>query len=585
MPAGLLGFRYSFVALTLWPLAGWSSGVLSAKALVWKQLGPFGGPAEYVVTSPSTPNLLLAGSPNAMLYRSVDGGGFWTHLPFPAELASTLHVILPHPADPGRLLAGVSPDSGGTGLFVSADGGQAWQGVEAFRGKAVWALAHFQADARIVVAGVSDGMYQSENAGDTWRRISAPRDRDLQPVVSVAIHPARREIIFAGTPHLPWKTSNGGVAWQSIHAGMLDDSDVFSIDIDPRQPSRMFASACSGIYRSATSGATWIKMRGSADASFRTYIIAHDPHKAGRVWAGTTHGLMRSDDAGLGWRTVSPHSVKSIAFDARQPGTLFLATRDAGLLKSTDAETFVPINQGFANRSFFALAAAGGSLWLSGESGGMLKSADGGRQWQPAATTKDRVLMMSACGDSGALFAGGTGFLRQWKSADQWTPLNEPVRDVLRSIACRGADLLAVSSRAPYSSPDAGRTWQPLPSLADRSVEWNQLAMSAGGTAMAATSHGLLRSGDAGRVWERAAGDLGATTVTSVLAHPERAGHAFAAQYDRIFFSSDDGRAWTPLASQGLERAAVRALAIAKGQPDRLYALVAGRGVYYIDLE
>ncbi len=584
MPVWVLGFRFIFVALALWPFAGWSGGVLSAKALVWKQLGPFGGPAEYVVTSPSTPNLLLAGSPNAMLYRSGDGGASWTHLPFPAELASTLHVILPHPSDAGRILAGVSPDSGGAGLFVSVDGGQVWKGVDAFRGKAVWALTHFPADARIVVAGVSDGVYQSENAGDTWRRISSSRDTNLQPVVSVAIHPARREIIFAGTPHLPWKTVNGGQAWQSIHAGMLDDSDVFSIDVDLRQPSRMFASACSGIYRSLTAGATWIKMRGSADASFRTYIIAHDPHKAGRVWAGTTHGLMRSDDAGLAWRKVSPHSVKSIAFDPRSAGTLFLATRDAGLLKSTNGETFVPINQGFANRGFFALAAAGGSLWLSGESGGMLTSTDGGLEWKKTAAN-DRVLMMSACANGGALFAGGAGFLRQWKSAGQWTLLTEPLRDSLRSVACHGQGLLAVSSRSPYSSPDAGRTWQLLPSPPDQSIEWNQLAVGADGALLAATSHGLWRSAAAGRAWERAAGDLGATTVTSVLAHPERAGHAFAAQYDRIFFSSDDGRAWTPLASQGLERAAVRALAIVKNQPDRLYALVAGRGVYYIDLE
>ena len=542
-----------------------------------------------MAASPATPDLLWAGSPNAILYRSRDAGESWTHLPFPAEQASTLHALLPHPADAARLLAAVSPDSGGSGLFLSIDGGAAWRGVAAFQDKAVWALAHFPADPRVMVAAASDGVYRSGDAGETWNRISSERDGDLKPAVSVAIHPSRAEIVYAGTPHLPWKTVNGGRSWQSIHAGMLDDSDVFSIDVNLRDPARVFASACSGIYRSLVGGAAWTKLRGSADASFRTYIIAQDPHAAGRVWAGTTHGLMRSADSGLTWRTVSPHSVKSIAFDQRHPGTLYLATRDAGLLKSVAAGPFTAVNRGFANRGFFALAAAGGSLWLAGEGAGTWKSGDGGRKWDKS-TESERILAISAC-QADSLFAAGPGFLRQWTAGTgTWTALSEPRREAVRSVACPGGaaseSLFAVSSRAAYASRDHGKTWTPLAPPAGPPVEWNQITASpASGTVMAATSHGLLRSMDAGQTWTPAAGELGEGTVSSVLFHPERPGHAFAAQYDRIFVSSGDGLGWKPLAAQGLERAAIRALAIAKGWPGRLYALVAGRGVFSIDLE
>ena len=571
----------ALLALPLFVLNG-ASGASPAVDPAWTQLGPFGGPAEYVVASPSVPDLLLAGSPNAMLYRSADAGGSWTHLAFPGELASTLHVILPHPSDARRILTGVSPDSGGSGLFLSTDAGETWKSVDVFNGKAVWALAHFAGDARIMVAGVSDGVYRSVDAGDTWRRISPARDAGLQPVVSVAIHPSDGGVIYAGTPHLPWKTVNGGRAWQSIHRGMLDDSDVFSIDIDRRHPERVLASACSGIYRSLTAGAIWGKLRGSTDASFRTYIIAHDPHVAGRVWAGTTHGLMGSTDGGTIWRTISKHSVKSIAFDPRRANTIFLATRDAGLLKSTDARTFTAIHQGFVNHSYFALAGSGDSLWLSGEGAGMLESVDGGRQWKNGAA-RDRVLMMSPCRDNGALFTGGAGFLRQYLSG-QWTALSEPGRSAVRSVACQGASLFAASNRAVYRSADMGRTWVEL-GKPEPSMEWNQLAVTGTGGLLAATSHGLLSSANGGQTWSPTPGDLGRATVTSVLAHPERKGHIFAAQYDRVFFSAGDGLEWTALAVKGLERAAVRALAIAQGKPGRLYALAAGRGVFYIDLE
>ena len=116
-------------------------------------------------------------------------------------------------------------------------------------------------------------------------------------------------------------------------------------------------------------------------------------------------------------------------------------------------------------------------------------------------------------------------------------------------------------------------------------MEWNQLAATGTGGLLAATSHGLLSSANGGQTWSVTPGELGRATVTSVLVHPERAGHIFASQYDRIFFSSGDGLDWAALATKGLERAAVRALAIAQGKPGRLYALAAGRGVFYIDLE
>lgn len=526
---------------------------MPSRAAIWKQLGPFGGPAEYVVTSPSTPDLVLAGTPNAMLYRSADAGASWEHLPFPAELAASLHVVLPHPTEARRMLVGVSPDSGGSGLYLSTDSGRSWQGIAAFHGKAVWALAHFAADPNLMAAGVADGVYASSDAGETWRRMSSDQETDLMPVVSVAIHPTRFEIVYAGTPHLPWKTSTGGRTWQSIHAGMLDDSDVFSIDIDRKHPARVVASACSGLYRSLNAGTLWTKLRGSADASFRTYAVAFDPHVAGRLWAGTTKGLMRSTDGGVTWRTLAKNSVKSIAFDPQHAGVVYLATRDAGILKSTDGATFAPVNQGFANRSFAGLAAKGESLMLKGD--GILENAAGAPDWKKALPKASAL-----CGNTGTL------------------------KDAVRAMACDGSRLLAVTGQAAMQSGDGGQTWTPL-APPDAALEWNQLAPAGRDALLAATSHGLLRSADGGRTWTPAPGELGRATVSTVVAHPERPGCLFAALYDQVFASTDDGLSWKALPSQGLERAAIRALAIVKGRPGRLYALAAGRGVFVTDLE
>ena len=77
-----------------------------------------------------------------------------------------------------------------------------------------------------------------------------PGSREIHEVESLAVDPANPDIVYAGTWHLPWKTTDGGKNWHNIKQGMIDDSDVFSIILDPEKPSTIFLSACSGIYKS-----------------------------------------------------------------------------------------------------------------------------------------------------------------------------------------------------------------------------------------------------------------------------------------------------------------------------------------------
>ena len=49
----------------------------------------------------------------------------------------------------------------------------------------------------------------------------------------MAIDPKDPDIIYAGTSQVPWRPWMAAEAWESIHSGMIDDSDVFSIYVDP----------------------------------------------------------------------------------------------------------------------------------------------------------------------------------------------------------------------------------------------------------------------------------------------------------------------------------------------------------------
>jgi photosystem II stability/assembly factor-like uncharacterized protein len=105
------------------------------------------------------------------------------------------------------------------------------------------------------------------------------------------------------------------------------------------------------------------------------------------------------------------------------------------------------------------------------------------------------------------------------------------------------------------------------------------------GIALAATSNGVYRSTDACRTWSSPVSGLEPATAATVLFHPAHAGEAFVAQAGRVFRSSDGGRNWQPLDSTGSSQDSAfwpSSFLIPASAPDRLFALVPGRGVFSI---
>ncbi len=154
-----------------------------------------------------------------------------------------------------------------------------------------------------------------------------------------------------------------------VAEGMSTDSDIITVRVDPVKSSRVFIGACSGFWRSVNAGGNWSKMAGIPFESRRTYAFVQDPRHPEVIFAGTSRGLYATRDGGANWREVAAHEIKSLAISNSDLGpTLFVATADEGLLKSTDGgETLLPINDGFTSRTFAPLAQNGDQL-LTGTS-------------------------------------------------------------------------------------------------------------------------------------------------------------------------------------------------------------------------
>lgn len=589
----------------------------------WRPLGPFGGEAAVIRALPDKKDIVIAATRTGFLFESRNGGASWDHISFPVQTAGVLHALEIDPRSGSVWYAGVEGNIPAvSGVYKTIDSGHTWTLLPGTKGIAVWALAFSPSNPDTMAAGTDAGVWLTSNAGAAWKQISRPGDPELKPVVSLAFDPKDSGTVYAGTTHLPWRTTDVGATWNLIHTGMIDDSDVFSIVIDPAQPQRVFASACSGAYASADAAGHW-KRLSTPPGAFRTYFISLDPKHPETVFAGTSDGLVKSVNGGATWKKVSPHAVKSISFDRFVAGRIFFASVDAGLLVSTDnGETLREINTGFTNRAFTSLAGSGTVMYLSGVSEffrtdnlamrwttpgagpsgekimslaavdgapnrlygagfrGLFESVDGGKTWQTAKGFPEGVRVTALVARAkGVMLAGTDQGVYRSDAPGRWNLTSPSAIHWVQGAGDRAVS--AISATSAMVSVDEGLTWRDCGSPSDGAV-WYGLAVSPANPldALAATSRGLFRSGDGCHSWNPVTSGLEAATTGTVLFHPTRGGEAFVAQGGRVFRSVDGGRNWRLFDEGEGQDFWPSSFLILASAPDRLFALVPGRGVF-----
>jgi photosystem II stability/assembly factor-like uncharacterized protein len=542
---------------------------ISSLAADWQLIGPEGGNVRSLAYDPSDPNRIILGTSAGQLFVSQDGGNSWNifaHLG-PGEDYVFDHIIF-DPTNPATIYAaawGLFGDSEG-GVFRSDDGGHSWRELMGAHNHSIRAMAMAPSDHNVLVIAAVDGVFLSRDAGATWNRISPENPMaienhsSLKNFVSVAIDPQNPDVIYAGTQHLPWKTTDGGAHWHNLKEGILDDSDVFSIIIDPRKPSRVYASACSGIYLSENGAELFHRVQGLPHSAIRTRVLKQDPQRPSIVYAGTTGGLWKTVDGGARWSLVSASNVivNDVLIDPRNPERVLLATDLQGVLASNDGFAhYTASNHGFTHRvvgSVIADRKNADRLYVGvmndKSHGGFFVSDDSGKNWrQSNRGLEERDVLSLQQADGGVLFAGtnhGIFSLASlsaswvpakmiWGPVPEWQPKPpEPEPQPAKPKSSRTAKGHKTVAAKPKVPPEP--VIPPATAPRVRSLQMGEKAW------YAATDQGLFISVDQGQKWygQPVEGESDFSAVnhyedgTVTLAGPKGA-----------YISRDDGKTWT----------------------------------------
>jgi photosystem II stability/assembly factor-like uncharacterized protein len=411
----------------------------------WRANGPPGGDVRSLVVDPSNPDRFYLGTLDAQLYTSADAGKSWELLyNFNKPKLFVDHIIV-DPRDSKTLYVAAHRHKDAGGFFKSIDGGRKWRESPELKNEALHSLTQADSNPSVLIAGTFNGIFRSDDSGDSWTQLPTSNTPGLVHVESLAIDPRTTSTIYAGTWYLPYKSTDGGQSWKNIKNGIIDDSDIFAIDIDPRDPNHVIASACSGIYETGNGGDSWTKVQGIPSQSRRTRAIVQHPSIPGLVFAGTTEGFWRSERGGKAdsWMVTTSRQleVNSIAIHPSRPQTIYIGTNNYGVMVSTDGgKNFVPTNGGYSGRFANVIVADretpnriyAATINTTTGGGFLFVSNDNGETWRPSMRSMPPRLItysiLQDARDANLIYLGtNLGVYRSLDRGASWTPASMPI--------------------------------------------------------------------------------------------------------------------------------------------------------------
>jgi photosystem II stability/assembly factor-like uncharacterized protein len=238
------------------------------------------------------PNSVYAGVEDAAIFRSTDGGESWHELPGlrghgtgpdwqPGAGGMCLHTIILDPSDPRRIFVAISA----AGAFRTDDGGANWKPINrglyskyipnptAEVGHCVHHIAMNPTRPGVLFMQKHWDVMRSDDAGDSWQKISGNLPTDFGFVIDVHAH--NPETIYvvpikSDSEHFVpdgklrvFRSRSGGNEWEALSKGLPQSNCYVNVLRDAMAVDSLdecgvyFGTSGGQVYASADAGDSW----------------------------------------------------------------------------------------------------------------------------------------------------------------------------------------------------------------------------------------------------------------------------------------------------------------------------------------
>jgi photosystem II stability/assembly factor-like uncharacterized protein len=180
-------------------------------------------------------------------------------------------------------------------------------------------------DGRIIVGTEGEGIYFSDDAGDTWSQAQPPR-------TGVAI----RALVALGPQSVAAITGDGlwlspdGVEYRAVNL----PGSVAAINGIVAINGALLAATSHGLVRSDDDGTTWSWVPGTLNGNTISAICKH-PSRPGVLFASQYGSIYRSTNDGKSWTRITGSnelpSVRELVVTQSDPGTLHVISQNQGV--------------------------------------------------------------------------------------------------------------------------------------------------------------------------------------------------------------------------------------------------------------
>lgn len=511
------------------------------------------------------------------VFRSTDGGESWEKVLYIDHNTGAIQVEF-DPTNPEILFADMWEHREGpwenarfsgrnSGLYKSTDGGDNWRrltgglpGADEGLGRIGVGIA--PSDPRRMYATVQadegGGVYRSDDAGESWHRISTDyrlygRGGDFG---EIRVHPKNPDKIYVGNI-AAYTSDDGGDTWTSIK-GAPGGDDYHRIWINPLQPEIMLFVADQGAVVTVNGGRTWGSWYNqptaqmyhvTTDNSFPYWVYGGQQESGaiGVASRGPGGQISLRDWMGVGADEYAYVAPDPLDFNIVYGGRVVRFNKRTGQSQNVAPEALrtgkyrilrtMPLL--FHPKDPKMLLFATNVLW---------KTTSGGQSWEIISPdlSRERPELPESIGD--------------FKTPEMETIAR---RGVIYAVSASPVEVGTIWAGTDdglvHLTRDGGKTWNDVTPPELRA--WDKISQIDAGHFQAETAYiavnairrsdmrpHIYRTHDAGKTWQRIVNGLHEMGPVNVVREdPRQPGLLYAGTERTVYFSIDDGKAWHSL--------------------------------------